>query len=61
MWVKFDQPDTRRIKPKAGGITTTVIKYKPGMVENVPKVYGQRLVREGKAQETVSPNATDKA
>ena len=57
MWLRFLQDDTRSVKPKTHGIVTSRIKYKAGMVENVPKEYGQRLVREGKAEATVSPNA----
>ena len=57
MWIKLLQDDTRSIRPKLQGIVTSRIKYKAGMVENVPKDYGQRLVREGKAEATVSPNA----
>lgn len=57
MWLRFLTDDTRSIRPKPGGIVTSRIKYKAGMVENVPKEYGQRLVSEGKAEATVSPNA----
>lgn len=56
MWIRFKADDTRSVQPKASGIVTSRIKYKAGMVENVPKDYGQRLVREGKAEATVSPN-----
>lgn len=55
MWIKLTQDDTRRIQPKQRGIVTSTIKYKAGMVENVPREYGLRLVAEGKAVETVSP------
>lgn len=55
MWIKFTADDTRSIRPKADGIVTSRIKYKKGMVENVPREYGERLVSEGKAEETVSP------
>ncbi len=55
MWVKFLQADRRQIRPKAEGIVTSTIRYKAGMVENVPREYGERLVSEGKAEETVSP------
>lgn len=55
MWIKFLADDRRRIRPKAGGIVTSTIDYRKGMVENVPREYGERLVSEGKAEETVSP------
>lgn len=55
MWIRFTSDDTRSVRPKAGGIVTSRIKYKAGMVENVPKEYGSRLVSEGKAEATVSP------
>jgi hypothetical protein len=55
MWVKFLKSDRRRVRPVEGGVVTSVIDYRPGMVENVPREYGERLVREGKAEATVSP------
>lgn len=55
MWVRFKSADRRRIRPVEGGVVTSVIHYTPGMVENVPKEYGERLVAEGKAEPTVSP------
>jgi|GEM_PF-4451967 len=55
MWVRFLKDDVRSVQPKPQGIVTSRIKYKAGMVENVPKEYGQRLVSEGKAEATVSP------
>lgn len=55
MWILFKADDTRRVKPKADGITTSTIHYKAGMVENVPREYGERLVAQGKAEATVSP------
>lgn len=55
MWVRFIQDDRRRIRPKPEGIVTSTIDYRKGMVENVPREYGERLVSEGKAEETVSP------
>lgn len=55
MWVKIIKADRHRIRPVVGGVVTSVIDYKPGMVENVPKEYGERLVAEGKAEPTVSP------
>lgn len=61
MWVRFLQADKRRIRPKAGGIVTSTIDYRAGMVENVPREYGERLVEEGKAEATVSPAAKGKA
>lgn len=57
MWVRFLKADVHRIRPVAGGVVTSTKHYKPGMVENVPKDYGQRLVDEGKAEATVSPVA----
>lgn len=57
MWVKFLQDDKRRIRPKPGGVVTSTIDYRAGMVENVPREYGERLVEEGKAEATVSPAA----
>lgn len=59
MWVKFLKDDRRRIRPKPSGIVTSVVDYRAGMVENVPKDYGQRLVDEGKAEATVSPAKKD--
>lgn len=59
MWVKFDKADRRRIRRVEGGIVTGVIDYKPGMVANVPREYGERLVSEGKAKATVSPARKD--
>lgn len=59
MWVKFLKKDRRRIRPVEGGIVSSVVDYKPGMVENVPKEYGERLVAEGKAEPTVSPRKAD--
>lgn len=55
MWIKFLTDDRRRIRPKPNGIVTSTIDYRKGMVENVPREYGERLVSEGKAEETVSP------
>lgn len=60
MWIRFKEDDTRRVKPKADGITTSTIHYKAGMVENVPREYGERLVAEGKAEATVSPVEKEK-
>lgn len=60
MWVKFLKADRHRVRPVVGGVVTSVIDYRPGMVANVPKEYGERLVAEGKAEPTVSPRkATD--
>jgi hypothetical protein len=59
MWVRFLKADRRRIRPVVGGVVTSVIHYKPGMVENVPREYGERLVAEGKAETTVSPRKSN--
>jgi hypothetical protein len=61
MWVKFLKADRHRIRPVESGVVTSVIDYKPGMVANVPKEYGERLVAEGKAEPTVSPRKADGA
>lgn len=60
MWIKFTADDTRRVRPRPGGVVTSTIRYKAGMVENVPKEYGERLVEAGKAEATVSPAQKDK-
>lgn len=59
MWVRFLKDDKRRIRPVAGGVVTSTIDYRAGMIENVPKEYGLRLVEEGKAEATVSPVKKD--
>ena len=60
MWIRFLKADRHRIRPVPSGVVTSVIDYRPGMVANVPKEYGERLVAEGKAESTVSPRkATD--
>jgi hypothetical protein len=60
MWIRLLKADRHRIRPVEGGVVTSVVNYKPGMVANVPKEYGERLVAEGKAESTVSPRkATD--
>ena len=60
MWLKFKTDTIRRVRPKASGIVTSTIRYKEGMIENVPKDYGERLVAEGKAVATVSPVQKEK-
>jgi hypothetical protein len=59
VWVKIIKADRHRIRPVVGGVVTSVIDYKPGMVANVPKEYGERLVAEGKAEPTVSPRKSN--
>lgn len=59
MWVRFLKDDVHRIRPKVGGVVTSTKHYRAGMVENVPKDYGERLVEEGKAEATVSPAKKD--
>lgn len=59
MWVHFLEDDDRRVKRKPAGITTGVIRYKAGMVENVPRGYGEALIAEGKAEATESPARKD--
>lgn len=56
MWIKFEQADDRRVQRVKGGITTGVVRYKPGMVENVPRVYGEAMIAAGKAKATTSPH-----
>lgn len=56
MWIQFEADDDRRIQRKAGGITTGVVKYKRGMVENVPRVYGEAMIAAGKAKAAKSPH-----
>lgn len=60
MWIRFKTDTIRRVRPKASGIVTSTIRYKEGMIENVPKDYGERLVAEGKAVATVSPVQKEK-
>ena len=55
MWIKLLEDTVRRVRPKPDGIVTSTIHYRKGMVENVPREHGERLVSEGKAEETVSP------
>jgi len=59
VWVHFLKDDRRRVRPVAGGVVTSTINYRKGMVENVPREYGERLVEEGKAEATVSPAKKD--
>ncbi len=60
MWIEFLANDKRRIRPVAGGVVTSTVDYRKGMVENVPRSYGERLVEEGKAEATVSPAQKEK-
>lgn len=56
MWIEFLEDDDRRVRRVKGGITTGVVRYKRGMVENVPRVYGEAVIAAGKAKATTSPH-----
>ena len=55
MWVKFLKNDRRRVRPVPTGIVTSVIDYKRGMVENVPRAYGEDAIARGVAEATETP------
>lgn len=59
MWIRFLKNDRHRIRPVEGGVVSSVISYRAGMVANVPREYGERLVREGKAEATVNPKSKE--
>lgn len=55
MWIKFTADDRRRVRPKPQGIVTSVIDYRAGMVENVPRGYGEDAIARGVAEATEAP------
>jgi hypothetical protein len=55
-WIRFLKDDRRRVRPKPTGIVTSVIDYRAGMVENVPKTYAEDAIARGVAEATDAPN-----